>query len=1052
MQPSARFARKVAHGLVFTMPANLAQRLLAALPKLVRIPDLTEALAAFCEIANREQRAFRLRLLDPGEAPGKTDVVFPAVEAQLLRVAAEPGPQPPSEDTFDVLKSALEALVEAVGSKAQTQFSPHKDADARWLSRREQYLATLTEVQRRLLAFSGDGPCYESVLELLGRVSGASRVYVFENHRDAHGTLLMSQKAEWCAEGITPQIDNPMLQGLPYDDYVIGLANGDVLTGLVRDLPDAARQVLEPQEILAILLLPLMVHGEFYGFIGFDNCVEARPWDPPEIELLRAAAGAIALAVERQIASRRQVAFAEGLKAVLAAADELIACPDVDTVLRRAVELGRERIGLERCAIFLERDGQLWGTYGTDRTGATTDEKEQVFPIDQRWRECLQLTTDGSARWVVYNETRLEWNGQKAVPLGEGWVAVTPILQSASKPIGALVNDAAVTGAPIDTAKQEVVSVYCSLLGNIIERKRAADQVRRMAAELEARVAERTAELEGVNVALRLEIAERQRAEEERARLAAEADKVRAFLQAAIDTVPVGLVMTDAGGTVTLANGTAVSMLGYDPTGRRDDLDRSESCAFLNPDGTPCSAFSTLQQVLTSGQPAGPMEHRIQRRDSTVITALTSVAPVRNLGGRVEGAVAALMDVSLLKDRERELQAALARAEEGSRLLQALMEYIPEGVIIADAPDVTVKLVSSTAAAMVDRTVSEITAMPLPERRKVFDVRMLDGTPLPAERLPLVRAIHSGEVVQGEEYILPTPWGTEVAILCNAGPIRDQAGNITGGIVVFRDVTALRKAREELQRSYEMERYISATLQKAFLPRLPNGGELPGFIVVGRYQPAHSIQRVGGDFYDVFPLPNGTFGIAIGDVAGKGVEAAERTALVKYSLRAYARTGLGPGDTLAAVNEAFWNAYGDEAAFITLFYGEFDPSTGSIHYANAGHEPPMVLANGRKLQELDCTGPAIGSFEDASFYTLCAFVPAGARLLLYTDGVTDAHMLGGPLLGSDELARIAGQGNPQEVLDRLIEHAAVYAGGELRDDAAVLLIERTVGCGHDTSG
>lgn len=1052
MQPSAQFARTVTHGFVFTMPASLAQRLLAALPKLVRIPDLTEALAAFCEIANREQRAFRLRLLDPGEAPGKTAVLFPAVEAHALRVAAEPGAQTPSEDTLDVLKSALEALVGAVGSKARTQSSPHRDADARWLSRREQYLAALTEVQHRLLAFNGDGLCYESVLEPLGRVSGASRVYVFENRRDADGTLLMSQKAEWCAEGITPQIDNPMLQGLPYDDYVIGLAKGEVLTGLVKDLPDVARQVLEPQEILAILLLPLMVHGEFYGFIGFDNCVEARPWDPPEIDLLRAAAGAIALAIERQIASRQQVAYAEGLKAVLAAADELITCPDVDTVLRRAVELARERLGLERCAIFLERDGQLWGTYGTDRTGATTDEKEQVFPIDQRWRECLQSTTDGSARWRLYNETRLEWNGQKAVPLGEGWVAVTPILQSASKPIGALVNDAAISGAALDAAKQEVVSVYCSLLGNIIERKRVAEQLHKMAAELERRVAERTAELESVNAALRAQMSERQRAEQQRARLAAEADKVRAFLQAAIDTVPVGLVMTDPSGTITLANGTAVSILGYDPTGKREDLDQAESRVFLNADGTPCSAFSTLQQVLKSGQPAGPIEHRIQRSDGTLVTVLTSVAPVCGPRGRVEGAVAALMDVSLLKDRERELQAALARAEEGSRLLQALMEYIPEGVIIADAPDVTVRLVSSAAAAMVDRTVSEIMAMPLQERRGVFDVRRPDGTPLPAEQLPLVRAIRSGEVVTGEEYILPTPWGTEVSILCNAGPIRDQAGNITGGIVVFRDVTALRKAREELQRSYEMERYISATLQKAFLPRLPDGGELPGFIAVGRYQPAHSTQRVGGDFYDVFPLPNGTFGIAIGDVAGKGVEAAERTALVKYSLRAYARTGLGPGETLAAVNEAFWNAYGEEAAFITLFYGEFDPSTGDIRYANAGHEPPMVLMDGRKIQELDCTGPAIGSFGNASFRTQCASIPIGARLLLYTDGVTDAHVLGGPLLGSDEVARVAGQGNPRDVLDRLIEHAALHAGGELRDDVAVLLIERTVGCKHDTSG
>ncbi|MGQ9525950.1 MAG: SpoIIE family protein phosphatase, partial [Armatimonadota bacterium] len=966
------------------MSVSIAERLLHALPELVRMADPARAFAAFCHIANREQCSYILRVLFSGETPDKEAHVFSPVGIPAIRVSLAPGAGAPPTGTLDALMSALKALAGALEHRASHGAASQTPDHTLLPSRREEYLAALTEVQRRLLAFSGDGPCYESVLELLGRVSGASRVYVFENHRAADGTLLMSQRAEWCAEGVTPQIDNPMLQNLPYDDYVIGLAKGHILTGLVKDLPDVARRVLEPQEILAILLLPLTVHGEFYGFIGFDNCAEARPWDPPEIDLLNAAAGAIALAIERQIATRQQTAYADGMRAVVSAANELIACPDMDTVLRRAVELARERIGLERCAIFLDEGDRLRGTYGTDRLGRTTDETQQVFTKDDYWSQLLQLPSDGPARWTVRDEMRLEWDGQRSVPIGRGWVAVTPILQSASQLIGALVNDAAISGAPVDVAKQEIALVYCSLLGNILQRKRAEEQVGRMAAELEARVAQRTTELESANAALHAQIAERRKAEKERARLAEEADKVRAFLQAAIDTVPVGLVMTDASGMIALANGTAISMLGYDPTSRNLKDELEDRCKFLKADGLPCSALSTLSHVLASGQAVGPAEHRIQRADGTCITALTSVAPVLGQSGRVEGAVAVLMDVSLLKDREHQLEIALARAEEGSRLLQTLMEYIPEGVIIADAPDLTVKLVSSTAAAMVDRTVSEIMAMPLEERHRVFDIRTLDGIPVPSEQLPLVRATRSGEVVQGEEYVLRTPWGSEVSILCNAGPIRNQSGKITGGIVVFRDVTALRKAREELQRSYETERYISATLQKAFLPRLPDGGELPGFIAVGRYQPAHSTQRVGGDFYDIFPLPNGSFGIAIGDVAGKGVEAAERTALVKYSLRAHARIGLDPGDTLAAVNVAFWDAYGEESAFITLFYGEFDPSTGVLRYANAGHEPPLVLVDGKKHEELHSTGPALGSFEHACFQTHQTLIPPGARLLLYT--------------------------------------------------------------------
>jgi two-component sensor histidine kinase/GAF domain-containing protein/HAMP domain-containing protein len=170
------------------------------------------------------------------------------------------------------------------------------------LYKRERYLEALVEVQRRLLMATNEAEIFSSVLEPLGVTAGASRVYIFTNSRDAAGRLLMNQRAEWCGADIRPEIDNPTLQNLSYDDlfprWSTILAQGETITGVVATFPASERSILEPQDILALAVFPLRVNNRFFGFIGFDNCVEAQEWDVLEISLLRVAAAAISLALE----------------------------------------------------------------------------------------------------------------------------------------------------------------------------------------------------------------------------------------------------------------------------------------------------------------------------------------------------------------------------------------------------------------------------------------------------------------------------------------------------------------------------------------------------------------------------------------------------------------------------------------------------------------------------------------------------------------------------------------------------------------------------------
>jgi len=197
---------------------------------------------------------------------------------------------------------------------------------------------------------------------------------------------------------------------------------------------------------------------------------------------------------EKKKAEEHQNAITEGLRAVVATADELITCPDMDTLLRRAVELARDKLGLERCSIFLEDDGHMQGTYGTSRDGRTSDERAHRFPVSENWwvnwKEHFQNLRPQAPRWFISQGTHLEWDGEKATPIGsEGWIAGT-LIRSLTGPIGVFYNDAAISEAEVDEAKQEIVAVYCSLLGSIIERKRAEEALKESNRRLEETLTE----------------------------------------------------------------------------------------------------------------------------------------------------------------------------------------------------------------------------------------------------------------------------------------------------------------------------------------------------------------------------------------------------------------------------------------------------------------------------------------------------------------------------------------------------------------------------------
>ena len=145
----------------------------------------------------------------------------------------------------------------------------------------------------------------QELLARLGAASGVSRVYVFENHIGADGTLLTSQRYEWTAEGISLQADNPDVQNFPWEAGGMGrwvriFRKGDIVQGHVKNFPASEQAVLVPQDIRSIVAVPIFVDNKWWGFIGFDECKEDREWSEAEIDALKTAGALLGALIGRK--------------------------------------------------------------------------------------------------------------------------------------------------------------------------------------------------------------------------------------------------------------------------------------------------------------------------------------------------------------------------------------------------------------------------------------------------------------------------------------------------------------------------------------------------------------------------------------------------------------------------------------------------------------------------------------------------------------------------------------------------------------------------------
>jgi PAS domain S-box-containing protein len=262
----------------------------------------------------------------------------------------------------------------------------------------------------------------------------------------------------------------------------------------------------------------------------------------------------------------------------------------------------------------------------------------------------------------------------------------------------------------------------------------------------------------------------------------------------------------------------------------------------------------------------------------------------------------------------------------------------------------------------------------------------------------------------------------------------------TGDELLLEDIARMASLAIENVRLEERERHIARTLQASLLPQtLP---DVDGLEMAARYLAGGEGTVVGGDLYDVFGADD-EWAIVVGDVCGKGAEAAALTSMVRFTLRAEAAHRASPGEVLRLVNEAIVHQF-DDGRFCTVLHGRgrIEGGVARLRLAAAGHPPPLVLRAGGAVEPVAVTGTLLGVIRTVAYEDQALTLEPGDALVCFTDGVTEGRgpqgMFGDRRLG-EVLAASAG-GSAEAIAERVTQEALAFQGGVTQDDLALLVL------------
>lgn len=298
------------------------------------------------------------------------------------------------------------------------------------------------------------------------------------------------------------------------------------------------------------------------------------------------------------------------------------------------------------------------------------------------------------------------------------------------------------------------------------------------------------------------------------------------------------------------------------------------------------------------------------------------------------------------------------------------------------------------------------------------------------------------------EYRITTPSGETRWIQSHGKPYSDEQGNFVRVEGILSDITARKRAEVEMAAAAAKNERIAETLQRSMLQAVPVD-KFPGLWVETLYQSALNEAHVGGDFFDAFALSAETIALVVGDVSGKGLLAAGRTAEVKYALRAFLHAYQSPEIALAHLNDFVCETHrldmDNEEVFIVLALVTVDAATGEAVFSSAGAEPTLILRANGATEPVEIVGMPLGIQSNTTYTAKTLLLASGETVLMATDGITEARN-GYEFLGPEGMAALAEEAGPTaspfELSQAIYGGARAFAGGDLHDDACLLIARR----------
>jgi sigma-B regulation protein RsbU (phosphoserine phosphatase) len=287
--------------------------------------------------------------------------------------------------------------------------------------------------------------------------------------------------------------------------------------------------------------------------------------------------------------------------------------------------------------------------------------------------------------------------------------------------------------------------------------------------------------------------------------------------------------------------------------------------------------------------------------------------------------------------------------------------------------------------------------------------------------------------------------GRRLPVLVNALVDRDERGPQRVRIAVF-DATERRRYEQELLRAKQAAeesearaRSLAHTLQRSFVP--PSPPQVPGLDIGGDFRPAGNGVDIGGDFFDIMRAAGDTWLVVLGDVCGKGVEAAVVTSLVRHTVRALAATGLSPGEVLRGLNHVLLEEETERFCTVVAVSLRREDDGWLATVCAAGHPLPLLAVPMSPPQEVGVPGTLVGVFPDVDLEETVVGLPAGSDLVLFTDGVVEARR-GREFFDLPRAVRTLSHeaGSASDLAGGLGEAAAAFHQGPTQDDIAVVAV------------